>query len=113
MTGGYSGVGLELCQILYEHNATVYVAGRSQLKASNAIFNIKGASPKSSGRLEFLSIDLMDLSTIKSSVEAFLAQQERLDVLVNNAGVSRILKGPTTFTGTNVLSHRMRAYRLC
>jgi NAD(P)-dependent dehydrogenase (short-subunit alcohol dehydrogenase family) len=91
VTGGYSGVGLELCQILYEHNATVYIAGRSESKASNAISNIKRASPKSSGRLEFLFIDLMDSSTIKPSVEAFLAQQERLDVLVNNAGVSRIL----------------------
>lgn len=94
MTGGYSGVGLELCKILYEHNATVYIAGRSQLKASNAIANIKKALLKSSGRLEFLFIDLMDFSSIKSSVEAFLAQQERLDGLVNNAGVSRILKDP-------------------
>ena len=94
MTGGYSGIGIELCQILYEHNATVYITGRSQSKASNAISTIKRALPRSSGRLEFLFIDLMDLSTIKSGVEAFLAQQERLDVLVNNAGVSRILKDP-------------------
>ena len=102
VTGGYSGIGLELCRILYNHNAIVYVAGRSQSKATDAISNIKGASPKSSGRLEFLSIDLMDSSTIKSSVETFLAQQDRLDVLVNNAGVSRILK---TFIETNVLIH--------
>ena len=42
----------------------------------------------------------MDSSTIKASVETFLAQQERLDVLVNNAGVSRILN---TFVNTSVL----------
>ena len=42
----------------------------------------------------------MDSSTMKSSVETFLAQQERLDVLVNNAGVSRTLK---MFIETNVL----------
>ena len=42
----------------------------------------------------------MDTSTIKSSLEIFLEQQERLDVLVNNAGVSWILK---LFTDTNVL----------
>ena len=93
MTGGYSGVGLELCQILYKHNAIIYITGRSQSKASNAIDNIQRASPKSSGRLEFLFIDLKDSSTIKAGVEAFLTQQKRLDVLVNNAGVSQILKG--------------------
>ena len=93
MTGGYSGIGYELCQILYEHNATVYMAGRSRLKAADAISNVKTKSPKSSGRLEFLFIDLMDLSSLKSSVETFLAQQDRLDVLVNNAGVSQTPKG--------------------
>ena len=91
MTGGYSGVGFELCQILYEPNATVYIAGRSQSKGSTAISNIKKIIPESSGRLEFLLIDLSDFSTIKSGVEAFTAQEKRLDVLVNNAGVSGIL----------------------
>ncbi|ORY02065.1 hypothetical protein BCR34DRAFT_89436 [Clohesyomyces aquaticus] len=87
VTGGYAGVGFELCQILYEHNATVYVAGRSQSKASAAISKIKNGLPKSAGCLEFLHIDLMDLSSVKSGAEAFLAQRDRLDVLVNNAGV--------------------------
>lgn len=85
--GGYAGVGLEVCQILYAHNAIVYVAGRSQSKASTAIARIKHASPKSLSRLEFMNVDLSDLSTIKPSVEPFLAEEQRLDVLVNNAGV--------------------------
>lgn len=110
MTGGYNGIGLELCRILYDRNATIYVAGRSQSKATVAISNIKGDSPRSSGRLEFLSIDLMDSSTIQSSIETFLAQEERLDVLVNNAGVSWILK---PFTDMNVLSGGMRLKRSC
>ena len=93
MTGAYSGIGLELCQILYEHNATVYVAGRSRSKAADAISNVKTKSPKSSGHLEFLFVDLMDLSSLKSSVETFLAQEDRLDVLVNNAGVSQTPNG--------------------
>lgn len=88
MTGGYSGLGFELCKILYSHNAIVYVAGRSESKASDAISDLKKAFPESSGRLEAMIIDLFDLSTIKPGVEAFLAQQTRLDVLVNNAGVS-------------------------
>jgi len=91
VTGGYSGVGLELCKILYAHNATIYIAGRSPSEASNAISDIKKASPQSSGRLDFLLVDLSDFSTIKSGVDTFLAQESRLDILVNNAGV--MLKG--------------------
>lgn len=87
MTGGYAGVGFELCKILYAHNATVYVAGRSSSKAEKAIAQIKEASPETSGRVEFLNLDLSDLSTIKPAVQSFTAQQQRLDVLVNNAGV--------------------------
>lgn len=87
MTGGYVGVGYELCKILYAHNATVWVAGRSASKAEKAISSIRDASPSSNGRVEFLYLDLSDLKTIKPAVESFTAQQQRLDVLVNNAGV--------------------------
>lgn len=87
MTGGYSGVGFELCNILYAHNATVWIAGRSESKAQKAIESIGIASPDSKGQLHFLSLDLSDLSTIKPAVHFFTAQEHRLDVLVNNAGV--------------------------
>merc|ERR1711939_943885 len=41
VTGASSGVGKELAQILYSHNAKVYVAARSSEKASKAIESIK------------------------------------------------------------------------
>lgn len=87
MTGGYGGVGFELCKILYSHDATVWIAGRTESKAEKAISDIKNASPTSQGQLNFLNLDLSDLSTIKPAVNSFTAQQQRLDVLVNNAGV--------------------------
>lgn len=87
VTGGYAGVGYELSRILYGANATVYVAGRSESKGSAAIAKIKQGNTKSSGRLEFLSVDLADLKSIKPAVESFLSKEQRLDVLVQNAGV--------------------------
>lgn len=87
ITGGYSGVGKELTSILYQHHATVYVAGRSQEKASKAFQEIKTKNPSSRGRLEFLSLDFSDLTTIKAAVDDFTSREKRLDVLVNNAGV--------------------------
>lgn len=88
MTGGYAGVGFELCKILYMHNATVCIAGRAESKAQKAVTEIKNAYPNSSGHIDYIILDLSNLSTIKPAVEKFVAQQPRLDVLVNNAGVS-------------------------
>ncbi|TVY55835.1 hypothetical protein LSUE1_G008335, partial [Lachnellula suecica] len=70
VTGGYSGIDSELCKILYQHNATVYVAGRSQTIAERAISSFKQAAPKALAGL---------------SVETFLEKEKRLDIVVNNA----------------------------
>ena len=87
VTGGYAGCGLELTKMLYRHNGTVYVAGRSRNKGDVSITAVKAAYPNSKGRLEFLQLDLADLSTIKQSANDFLSRESRLDVLTNNAGV--------------------------
>lgn len=88
VTGGYTGIGYELAKVLYQHNGTVYIAGRSTEKAEKAIASLRQAVPDSQGKLEFMHIDLADLKTIKPGVEQFLAKESRLDVLTNNAGVS-------------------------
>ncbi|OAQ64726.1 short-chain dehydrogenase [Pochonia chlamydosporia 170] len=93
VTGGYTGLGKELTSILYRHNATIYVAGRSEDKAATAIADITAKNPESTGRLEFLHLDLSDLTTIKPAVDKFIANEKRLDVLVNNAGVMMCPKG--------------------
>lgn len=96
VTGGYSGCGKELCKFLYQKNGTVYIAGRRKEQADSAMAEIKQAAPTSDGRLEFLHLDLSDLSSIKASAEAFLQREQRLDVLTNNAGVMTPPKGSVT-----------------
>ncbi|GAB7359035.1 hypothetical protein MBLNU230_g5107t1 [Neophaeotheca triangularis] len=87
VTGGYTGVGKELCKYLYAANGTVYIAGRSQTKADKGLADIKAHAPASKGKLEFLQLDLADLPSIKASAQEFLGKEKRLDVLTNNAGV--------------------------
>ncbi|KAL2060797.1 hypothetical protein VTL71DRAFT_8849 [Oculimacula yallundae] len=99
VTGSSSGVGKELAQILYSHNAKVYVAARSSEKASKAIESIKTTFPNSKGALEYLHLDLDDLSTIKASADEFLSKEQRLDVLWNNAGVMIPPQGSKTKQG--------------
>jgi NAD(P)-dependent dehydrogenase (short-subunit alcohol dehydrogenase family) len=88
VTGGASGVGQELVRILYNAGGTVYIAGRSESKAKAAIDDIKSSSCHESGLVEFLYLELDDLSTIKAAVQTFKSKESRLDVLWNNAAVS-------------------------
>ncbi|PUU81871.1 hypothetical protein B9Z19DRAFT_1076127 [Tuber borchii] len=110
VTGGASGIGKELCKILYSKSATVYLAGRSQKNAEDAISWVKSQAPDTSGRLKFLNLDLNDLSTIKGSAQAFLKEENRLDVVWHNAGVmmppsgSKSKQGYELQLGTNVIA---------
>ena len=92
VTGGASGVGYQLASILFQAGGKVYIAGRSEDSANKSIQEIRAlvrnASSASTGQLEYLHLELADLSTIKASAAAFLAKESKLDVLFNNAGVS-------------------------
>lgn len=107
MTGGYTGVGFELAKLLYQRNATVYVAGRSKEKGDQALSALKEQYPDSKGKLAFLQLDLADQSTIKKSAEEFMSKESRLDVLTQNAGVmvppsgSKDAQGHDLQIGTN------------
>lgn len=81
VTGGSSGIGFELVRILYAKNARVYIAGRSEQKAQQAIRDIRAAEPSAKGSLDFLRLELDDLASIKSSVETFKAKESKLHVL--------------------------------
>lgn len=93
VTGGSSGVGLELSRILYTAGGTVYMMTRTEAHAMKAMDDIKTSaaaskSPSTHGILRFIHLDLADLSGIAASVAAFCAAESRLDVLFNNAGVA-------------------------
>lgn len=96
VTGGNSGCGFELVKLLYQKNGTVYVAGRSTERCTAAIEKIKAEFAEPGGRLEFLKVDLGDLTTIRRAAEEFMGMEERLDVLWNNAGVMEPPKGSVT-----------------
>jgi len=89
VTGGASGIGYELASILFAAGGKVYIAGRSEANARASIEKIKASVPDEPGQLEFLHLELDDLTTIKASVQAFQAKESKLDILWNNAGVSQ------------------------
>lgn len=92
VTGGNSGVGFHLCQILYDAGATVYMASRSEKLANEAIEKIKSSENKKAtkgGDIHYIHIDLADLRSVKKCAEEFKQKEKKLHVLWNNAGISR------------------------
>ncbi|KAM5349561.1 hypothetical protein ACJ41O_006066 [Fusarium nematophilum] len=111
VTGASGGIGKELVTILYQHNAKIWLAARSRDKTLKMMDDIKNAHRNSKGQMHFLSLVLDDLTTIRASAEELLAQETRLDVLWNNAGVmvppqgSKTVQGYELQLGINNLGH--------
>ena len=101
VTGSNTGIGKETARILYSKNAKVYIAARSEEKAQRAIQEIKLAAPGSNGELLFLHLELDDLNSVRKAAQIFQAQERKLHVLFNNAGVmvSPVKPPPTTVQG--------------
>ncbi|KAF4452205.1 short-chain dehydrogenase [Fusarium austroafricanum] len=88
VTGGNAGVGYELVKMLYGTGATIYMTSRSKERAEDAINKITKATPAPTnpGTIKFLHLDLNDLENVKLAAQTFAQQENRLDVLWNNAG---------------------------
>jgi NAD(P)-dependent dehydrogenase (short-subunit alcohol dehydrogenase family) len=86
VTGASTGIGKATAEGLARRGGRVYVASRSAAKGEAAVAAIKAAS--GSGAVFWLPLDLADLESVRSCAAAFLAREEPLHVLVNNAGIA-------------------------
>ncbi|MFL6089043.1 MAG: SDR family oxidoreductase [Aeromicrobium sp.] len=86
VTGANTGIGKETARELARRGGRVTLAGRSEEKTRAAMADIAGTVPDAD--LAFLQLDLGDLAAVRRSAEEFLAREEPLDVLVNNAGLA-------------------------
>ncbi len=85
ITGANSGIGFEAARALAERGAHVVMGCRNAAKAQAAVGEIEATEP--SGSVEILEMDLADLDSIERAAGQFAAAHDRLDVLVNNAGL--------------------------
>ena len=85
VTGGNGGLGFQTALALAGAGAHVVVAARDPGRTTVAVARIAERYPAAS--LEVVSLDLGDLSVVQAAANAVLAGHERVDVLVNNAGV--------------------------
>ncbi|KAJ3886417.1 hypothetical protein GG344DRAFT_81729 [Lentinula edodes] len=92
VTGGNTGIGYATIKFLARKGAKVFMASRNEEKAQKAIEEIEaelrnsdGEGESSKGSIYWLKLDLSDPRSVKEIGTDFLAKEERLDILVNNA----------------------------
>jgi NAD(P)-dependent dehydrogenase (short-subunit alcohol dehydrogenase family) len=108
VTGSSSGIGFETARVLAEKNATVIVAVRNLKKGNAAAEKILGQHPNA--QLKVMELDLANLESVRSFANEFKSTFNRLDLLINNAGVmmppySKTSDGFELQFGTNHLGH--------
>ncbi len=108
VTGANSGLGFETAKALAHSGASVVIAVRDVVKGEWAAEAILAEQPP--GNAEVMALDLADLTSVRSFAESFGARFERLDLLINNAGVMMPPKSTTADGfelqfGTNHLGH--------
>ena len=88
VTGANGGLGLETARELARKGAQVVMAVRNLQKAQQAVHDIRASVPDAS--LELVSLDLASQASVRDAAAEILRGYERVDLLVNNAGVMGI-----------------------
>jgi len=108
ITGTSSGLGEESTRALAAKGASITMAARDPEKNAASEARVRARVPGAD--LETRTLDLTSLANVRAFAKEFLAERDRLDVLINNAGVMCCPHGTTSDgfemqLGTNHLGH--------
>jgi NAD(P)-dependent dehydrogenase (short-subunit alcohol dehydrogenase family) len=108
ITGSNTGLGYETAAALAERGAHVVLAVRNLDKGKDAAARIAAASPHADVALQ--ELDLTSLESIRAAADQLRSAHDRIDLLINNAGVMWTPKATTKDGfelqfGTNHLGH--------
>ena len=89
VTGANKGIGFEVARQLRRERFRVFLGARNEGggKAAAEKLNSEARQKEDYGEVTFLKIDITDQESIKRAAEEFGKQSDRLDALVNNAGI--------------------------
>ncbi len=108
VTGANSGLGLRSAEALGAKGATVLLGCRNPAKAEAARARV--AAVATGPAPEVVALDLADLASVRAAAAEVARRTDRLDVLMNNAGIMAVplARTPDGFEsqfGTNHLGH--------
>ncbi|CAI9620445.1 unnamed protein product [Staurois parvus] len=113
VTGGNVGIGKMTALDMAKRGARVILACRNQETAEAAAYDIRRLS--GNNEVLFMKLDLASMASIRSFCITFLQSEPRLDILINNAGLSakgKTLDGFNMVFGVNHLGHFLLTYLL-
>ncbi|KAF5347539.1 hypothetical protein D9758_014503 [Tetrapyrgos nigripes] len=88
VTGSSSGIGFAILQHLCRLGAKVYMTARSETRATSAMERLeKEGKEPGNGEVLWHQLDLVDPRKAKESAEKFMEKEQKLDILINNAGL--------------------------
>jgi NAD(P)-dependent dehydrogenase (short-subunit alcohol dehydrogenase family) len=90
ITGATDGVGRMVARALAQQGWRVLVHGRDRPRGEALVREIEQAS----GRATFLAADLASLAEVRRLSDAVKQQTDRLDLLINNAGIGSVGSAP-------------------
>ena len=85
VTGGSQGIGFGIAAAFAEHGANIAIIARDECNGLSAAHRI---SSEHNVRCRFYKADVSDMSECKAAVDEIIDDYGRIDVLVNNAGVT-------------------------
>ena len=85
ITGGNSGIGFETAKGLLQMGANIILAVRNIEKGEAALAALTNLHPKA--QIRVIQLDLADLESIRAFAEEFKNSCDKLDILINNAGL--------------------------
>jgi len=88
VTGANKGIGFEVARQLARRNFRVFIGARDEKAGVAAVQKLNKEGEKEDyGEIAFIKIDVSEPDTIRRAAEEFSRSTDRLDVLVNNAGI--------------------------
>ena len=86
VTGANKGIGFEVARQLVREGFRVFIGARNE-KAGKAATEKLNTENKKQANVSFLEIDVSNPASIKRAADQFAQQSDRLDALINNAGI--------------------------
>ena len=88
VTGANKGIGFEVARQLARRNFRVFIGARDSDAGVAAVQKLNKEGEKEEyGEITFLKIDVSKPESIRRAAEEFSGKSDRLDTLVNNAGI--------------------------